>query len=585
MFATRFCRCPQIAWRWSLVGQGVVQSGGMDENEALDRATEAPLQAPALGVPDRGPEMSVERFDELFQALQHAEMSRRTADAAIFAVMAEIVAASADYSRQLDSAGTPDYHRLAVPPRPGMVRSSRVGSGPGKLAELAVTNHVAQELDISEFEAAALMRRSDRAVNEYPKLHVSLASGEVSRKAIENAVDELEKIVPDPVEPPLANEDGEIDADTTAQYELEIKESLEKAELLREKLVKYLEPRLVGKTAWQVKKLGENWRKRHHLKTPAAAHKVAREGRYVSVQAAEDGMSFITAYVPTVAAEALQRRLDQAVEISKRTTDPDGRSKDEIRTDAFLNLLLPSPAVRAEQQVAEAQGESVQWVTDGSWLEQICANISVLIPASVLTGDDDSPRDSPKRSIQRTDDAQIQDLGSSILSANGSQQVRDGGIAEWAEGERFGVIDPESARELAKRSKIWRRLLMDPFTGTVSEIDSYQPSREQRDALLWRDRFCRVPGCPRPARACDADHIQEHQDGGETTLENLALLCRKHHRLKSLGHLKITSNSDGSLKIADRFGNTVISHPWEYRGFAVPKRFIRYTDGGTVEAA
>lgn len=533
----------------------------MEEIEGQEAAARSAVEAP---------EMSVELFDELFEALHQAEKSRRLADAAVFSVMAKVVAASTEYSRQLDSSGAPDYMRLAVPPRPGMVASARAGSGPGKLAELAVTYHVAQELDISEFEAAALMRRADHAVNSYPSLQLKLVSGEVSRKSIENAVEEVEKIVPDQVEPPLPDENGEVPREVQEHYEEELKHALDRAESLRAKLVTYLEPRLVGKTAWQVKKLGENWRKRNHLKSPAAAHKVAREGRYVSIQSAEDGMSFITAYVPTVAAEALQRRLDQAVEITRRSSDADARSKDEIRTDAFLNLLLPNPATRAEQQITEAQGADIKWVTDESWINQINANIAVLVPASVLTGGNDN---SGNETLIPGDSG----------STNNSGVFSSGGV--WAEGERFGLIDPQSARRLAERARIWRRLLMDPFTGTVSEIDSYQPSREQRDALKWRDRFCRVPGCQRPARACDADHVHEHQDGGETSLENLALLCRKHHRLKSLGHLRIVKDQEGALRFVDRFGATVTSRPWEFQGYAVPKIFRRNWRGVSDEAA
>ena len=49
-----------------------------------------------------------------------------------------------------------------------------------------------------------------------------------------------------------------------------------------------------------------------------------------------------------------------------------------------------------------------------------------------------------------------------------------------------------------------------------------------RRALDHRDGGCRFPGCG--LRFCDAHHIKHWADGGETRLDNLALLCRRHHR-------------------------------------------------------
>ncbi|MEN8145211.1 MAG: DUF222 domain-containing protein, partial [Gemmatimonadota bacterium] len=50
-----------------------------------------------------------------------------------------------------------------------------------------------------------------------------------------------------------------------------------------------------------------------------------------------------------------------------------------------------------------------------------------------------------------------------------------------------------------------------------------------RRALEARDSGCRFPGCG--LRFTDAHHVRHWADGGETSLENLLLLCRHHHRL------------------------------------------------------
>ena len=49
-----------------------------------------------------------------------------------------------------------------------------------------------------------------------------------------------------------------------------------------------------------------------------------------------------------------------------------------------------------------------------------------------------------------------------------------------------------------------------------------------RRALTARDHRCRFPGCN--CRHCDAHHVQHWADGGVTRLDNLLLLCRRHHR-------------------------------------------------------
>jgi hypothetical protein len=56
-------------------------------------------------------------------------------------------------------------------------------------------------------------------------------------------------------------------------------------------------------------------------------------------------------------------------------------------------------------------------------------------------------------------------------------------------------------------------------------------TKAQRCALVHRDRHCAFPGCERPPRWCDAHHLTPWQHGGPTDLDNLVLLCRRHHVL------------------------------------------------------
>ena len=66
-------------------------------------------------------------------------------------------------------------------------------------------------------------------------------------------------------------------------------------------------------------------------------------------------------------------------------------------------------------------------------------------------------------------------------------------------------------------------------------VDAYEvPDRIVEQSVLI-NQTCVFPWCTRSARACDSDHIQPHDRGGPTCSDNIAPLCRKHHRLKTHG--------------------------------------------------
>ncbi|MDN5918454.1 MAG: HNH endonuclease [Pseudonocardia sp.] len=52
-----------------------------------------------------------------------------------------------------------------------------------------------------------------------------------------------------------------------------------------------------------------------------------------------------------------------------------------------------------------------------------------------------------------------------------------------------------------------------------------------RRAVTARDRGCAHPGCDRPPSWAEIHHILPWEDGGEHRIENLVMLCRRHHRL------------------------------------------------------
>src|SRR5881396_2387593 len=66
-----------------------------------------------------------------------------------------------------------------------------------------------------------------------------------------------------------------------------------------------------------------------------------------------------------------------------------------------------------------------------------------------------------------------------------------------------------------------------------------------RRVLHHRDRGCRFPGCGLPFG--QGHHIRHWAQGGPTTLSNLALLCRRHHRAVHEEGYQMERGLDGAL--------------------------------------
>ncbi len=83
-------------------------------------------------------------------------------------------------------------------------------------------------------------------------------------------------------------------------------------------------------------------------------------------------------------------------------------------------------------------------------------------------------------------------------------------------------------------------------------------SKAIRRALDARDRSCTFPGCSHD-QWIDAHHIEHWADGGETSVDNLLLLCSHHHRLVHEGGFTVERTRDGSVYFARPDGRPVES--------------------------
>ena len=80
-----------------------------------------------------------------------------------------------------------------------------------------------------------------------------------------------------------------------------------------------------------------------------------------------------------------------------------------------------------------------------------------------------------------------------------------------------------------------------------------------RRALEERDRGCRFPGCG--CRFTEAHHVKHWADGGETSLRNTLLLCRRHHRAVHEGRVKVSVNGDGTVLFFTPSGRMLVDAP------------------------
>jgi hypothetical protein len=93
-----------------------------------------------------------------------------------------------------------------------------------------------------------------------------------------------------------------------------------------------------------------------------------------------------------------------------------------------------------------------------------------------------------------------------------------------------------------------KRLCCDGHAVVIGEDENGEPlniGRKTRTvptaikrALIARDKSCAFPGCHH-TRFVDAHHIEHWSAGGETSLDNLMLLCSQHHKLIHEGGFSI----------------------------------------------
>ncbi len=126
--------------------------------------------------------------------------------------------------------------------------------------------------------------------------------------------------------------------------------------------------------------------------------------------------------------------------------------------------------------------------------------------------------------------------------------------------ERLGPLTAATLQGWLRTSRFTLQPVLD--LSRTDAVDSYEPPQWMRELVILRDRTCVHPNCNRSSRECDLDHIEafvEMDDGGppgQTRPENLAPLCRRHHRAKTHHGWTYQRNTDGSYTWTDPYGRT-----------------------------
>lgn len=115
------------------------------------------------------------------------------------------------------------------------------------------------------------------------------------------------------------------------------------------------------------------------------------------------------------------------------------------------------------------------------------------------------------------------------------------------------VICVETARRLGCDAELVAQVERDGLPLSAGRKRRTVPPTLRRLLEARDESTCCFPGCER-SRHLQAHHRQHWAHGGETSLDNLVLLCFHHHRLVHEGGYTIEDDSAGGLRFRNRHG-------------------------------
>jgi hypothetical protein len=268
--------------------------------------------------------------------------------------------------------------------------------------------------------------------------------------------------------------------------------------------------------------------------------RIAVESRRVWMQDLGDGMGELGVIAPITAVRAMHDRLTHQAHA--------------LRTLPVVDLPVFERAKRDETREAEAEP-----IRDTRTIDQTRAD---LLTDLVLAGQPAiDPSDGSLGGIR----ASVQITVPALTAAGASDR--------GATVDGLSPIDADTARTLlAGADRVWDRILTHPITGLVLATDSYRVTPTMDRYLRARDVHCRFPGCRRPARVCEHDHTVDWARGGKTAVGNMAMLCTRHHTLKTETEWTARQLPDGSIEWTSPLGHRTADPPERHsRAVFVPE--------------
>lgn len=257
--------------------------------------------------------------------------------------------------------------------------------------------------------------------------------------------------------------------------------------------------RITDKNAGQIRRITRDLVHKIDPDGAEARARARRAERKVEIRHREDAMAQLVAELPAEVASTIYARVNRIARTMR--SGKEKRTMDQLRADVFAELLL-----------GERTGEPR-------------AEVFVHVSADAALG--------------------VTDRAAELVG--------------------HGPIPASIARDIMKQpNSVWRKVITDPGSGAPLDVgrSRYRPPAHLADYVRVRDRVCRMPGCHHPAQCADLDHHRARAKGGDTSCQNLCVLCRSHHRLKDAPGWKFDLDRDsGELTITTPTGRTRTSKP------------------------
>ena len=136
-------------------------------------------------------------------------------------------------------------------------------------------------------------------------------------------------------------------------------------------------------------------------------------------------------------------------------------------------------------------------------------------------------------------------------------------VAEGPVGRCGNTRSPISVEQIKRLVRQATRVIVKPVLDLADRVhvEAYEaPDRlKEQNALV--DVHCVFPYCTRPAAGCDTDHVVPYAEGGATSSDNTAPLCRRHHRAKTHSAWDYTVLDRGTYLWTTPNGFTVAPRP------------------------